>query len=1068
MAEVDATEGPAGSQYILFTDIYRSSRLSEQFPRQYASVLDTHNALVEKTVDDCGGSLYKNMGDGYIAFFDQAAECLACAVRLQREFSAIPPLAEDSPFLVRVVSHSGPLRAAGAEYFGPALNRASRICQVCHPGQVLASDAVISGVTLPSEDATVHDLGQHYLRDLSEPEHLYQLDSPGFARHDFPPLATLGSRPNNLVLQPNLFVGRKRELAELRDLLLGDRRLVTITAPGGYGKSRLAAHLCADLLESFERGVFFVELAPVREHTDIAAALATATGFQLYGKRDPKEQLIEYLREKELLLCFDNFEHVLAGAGFISDILREASRVRIVITSREPLRISGEQVYRLEPLAVNADSAVEGWRSDAVLLFADRASLVNTGFLPAADNLPAIQSICEQLSGIPLAIELAAAWTDGFTLSELQAELKHQLELTARLSDLPERHRSLRASLDWSWRLLTEEQRRVLMQLSTFRGGCFLEAAAFVTGRKGMALRQELSALCDKSWLFSRELDGRTRFFIRDAASREYAFERLEEVRESGAGSLYEHAVAAHARYFAELMEREGNKLHGQGQLEALHLIRQELQNIYEALDTLINRLSQQVETELVGLLWPIVHWLWQFLLMVSAYRELVEKYETLTDLAKLKVGLEQIHLWALIGRGWGLAKLGDLNLAETLSRDADALARALGDREGTAHALGNRAGVASLQGKPEMARCLFLEQLAVSREIGSPFMIAAALNSVAGTEYNLGNFDAAQSIHHESLSTWRSISDQYGIAISLGDMAGVSYAQGDYARAVELQTESLVLRRGLGNRRGEAMSLNNLALLHYAQGDYSRAAELHCQALEIKREIGDRRGEAAALCNLALVNYAQGDYARAMELQNQSLAIKREIGDRHGEAVSLSGLAGIYFMQRDFAHARQLQSQSLGIAREIGDRRGEAQSLVYLAAIFYSEGDYARSADLYSQGMTLNREIGNDGELPSILTSIGCLLATCDKLPPASMCTYGALNLAKQLGYDFEPIELGLMEKGIAVLEHPETGLPPTEREHLKVRAESMSLDELSDMALAELDKLKAALNAGKGQSAV
>ncbi|MCH7471794.1 hypothetical protein IIA79_02450, partial [bacterium] len=407
-------QGNAGGRtaFILFTDIYRSSHLWETFPKEYPAVLEQHNRFVEGEVSAGGGTILKGLGDGYIALFSDAADCVACSVKLQDGFSSYPDFADGTEFLVRVIGHGGPLRSFENDYYGPALNRASRICQVCHPGQLLISEkvqAVLPGGASAANGLTLIDLGQHRLRDLAEPEHLFQLDHPDFALHDFPPLPTLAGRPNNLVEQPNVFIGRGGELAELKDMLVGQvaagpQRLITITAPGGYGKSRLATQLCADLLDEYEHGVFEVLLAPVGDHSHIVSAVADALGFRFYGKGAPKDQLIDYLREKELLISFDNFEHVMEGAELISDILKEAPRVQVLVTSREPLRLSSEQVYPLGPLAVGGsaggadgpvrDSRMAGTAArptqepqagppappiheypDAVLLFTDRAML---------------------------------------------------------------------------------------------------------------------------------------------------------------------------------------------------------------------------------------------------------------------------------------------------------------------------------------------------------------------------------------------------------------------------------------------------------------------------------------------------------------------------------------------------------------------------------------------------------------------------------------------------------------------------------------------------------------------
>jgi len=523
--------------FILFTDIYRSTQLWEKYPKEFGRSLEMHNSVVEDVILSHGGEIMKNLGDGYIAIFDTPAECVRSGVEIQRKIKDIPAFPDGTGILVRVVGHGGTLQplAAGRGYFGRPLNRASRICQVCQPGQVMLSAAIVGLLDGVPDGSRLIDLGTHRLRDLSQPERLYQLDDPGFALHEFPSLSTLDSCPNNLVYQPNEFIGRAREMAELRELLLGKKqRLVTITAPGGYGKSRLATHLCANMLDCFENGVFEVLLAPVGDADRIVTTTADALGFQFFGRADPQQQLIDYLREKQMLISFDNFEHLLAGKELLNDILQQAPGVSILVTSREPLRLKAEKVYQLEPLPVESDEKGRGEVediSDAAALFTDRAILVKQGFALDSENLGLVSEICARLDGVPLAVELAAGWADSFTLREMLEEVSEQLELTARMDDVPKRQRSIRASLDWSYGLLSEEQQRVLRAASTFKGGFFLEAAAAIVPTR--SLRRNLTELCDKGWMFTREVLDKTRFFVRDAATHQYALEKLEEASAS-------------------------------------------------------------------------------------------------------------------------------------------------------------------------------------------------------------------------------------------------------------------------------------------------------------------------------------------------------------------------------------------------------------------------------------------------------------------------------------------------------------------------------------------------------
>ncbi len=388
--------------FILVTDIHRSTRLWDTYRAEFKEILEKHNDEIESTVSEFGGEIMKNLGDGYIAIFQTADGCVGCGVEVQKRFARLPALPDGSALKVRVVAHGGapmPL-ATGKGYFGQPLNRASRICQVCHPGQMLVSEAARSFLSALPVSATLLDLGMHRLRDLSEPEHLYQVVHPEFVEAEFDPLPTISDiRPNNLAIQPSEFVGREKELAELKSLIETEgHRLVTIAGAGGYGKSRLAMQLCAEMLDKFDGGVFAVHLAPVSDPARVPSAAADALRIQFHGFTEPSDQFVNFVKDKRILLYLDNFEHVIPARGFVSDLLKYAPGVTILVTSREPLRITGEQVFSIDPLPVAcAPGDDKKCLSDAAELFIDRATLVKRDLELTDENIKLINRICESL-----------------------------------------------------------------------------------------------------------------------------------------------------------------------------------------------------------------------------------------------------------------------------------------------------------------------------------------------------------------------------------------------------------------------------------------------------------------------------------------------------------------------------------------------------------------------------------------------------------------------------------------------------------------------------------------------
>ncbi|MCC7479142.1 tetratricopeptide repeat protein [bacterium] len=986
-------------RFIFLSDIARSSRLAEAYPREYQRALLEHNALIEQAVAAHGGSVYKHTGDGYVALFESAGGCVECAAELAVALTEIAPLVADEPLLVRIALHAGELQPAGSEYFGPALNRASRVCQVCHPGQVLLSDSVAAVLDQAQHGLVLRDLGLHHLRDLAEPQHLYQLVGKHFALREFPPLATLENRPNNLVRQPNAFIGREQELRELAELLLGSTRLVTIIAPGGYGKSRLAAQLCANLLHRFANGVFMAYLAPVREAQDVPYALGNALGFQFTGGRTPEQQLCDYLRNKELLLCLDNFEHLLACAPLVAQLLAAAAKLKLIITSREPLRLKGEQAFVLEPLPLVAGA---GDYSEAELLFADRAALVNRSFALTPENSAEVRHFCGHMAGIPLAIELAAAWMDSFTLAELHDELTSQLELEARGSDLEQRHLSLKACLDWSWNLLGTEQQEQLMSLSVFRGGFFADAAAAVLNVKGMALRAALAKLCDKSWLYSREVDGQTRFFLRDMLAHEYASamlggtqvlagagappassklttgESARSTEDSAPGhapsqSLYKFAVCAHAAYFSALAEREGTRLSGGGtpdggaaQMQALRTWQLELENIYEALDTGLRRGS-------VDWVVPIVQWLRRFLEMTGAALSELEVYTKLLTEAN-RLGSPILELQAQLGLGVSQFLLGDSASSQIAASAAGELSIRLGDPGGKADSLNNLGLVNHQWGNYSAARELFEQSLAIRRELSDRWGEALELYWLGYVDRRLNNISAAREFYGQSLAIRRETGDRQGegqAALKLGEL---EEREGKFAAARELYAQGLEIQCELGGRPGQAEAIHGLASLEYRQGNFNAALELWGQALAIRRDLGDREGETRTLNCLGNTSYEQGNFSAAQERYVKALAILRETNSRSDEAQVLNNLGNVKRRQGNYSEARELLEQSLAIHVELGHRMDASYSLNNLGEIERQQGNYTAARELFGRSLAIKRELGDRWAEAYTLHGLGLL----------------------------------------------------------------------------------------------
>jgi len=477
------TDLPRGTVTFLFTDIEGSTALWERDRAAMHAAVDRHLSLVRTDIDANGGVLFKVVGDAVQAAFPTAPAALAAALDAQRAL-----LAEDwgalGPLRVRMALHAGEAEPdARGDYLAAPLNRLSRLLAAGHGGQILLTQAVqqLARGALPP-GVELRDLGDHRLRDLLEPEHVYQLLHPDLPV-DFPPLASLDTRPNNLPRQPTLFVGREQEIGEILALLRRDDvPLLTLTGPGGTGKTRIALQTAAELLDDVPDGVFFVPLAPLADLALMPAAIAAALGIREAGGRPLSERVRDVLADQQLLLLLDNVEHLVEAAPHIGELLEAAPRLKVLATSRMPLHLRAEHEYLVHPLGLPSRKSLPVAelvpQSEAVRLFIARAQAVNPDFAVDSDNASAVAEICHRLDGLPLAIELAASRVRMLPPQAMLARLEKRLPfLTGGARDAPQRHRTLRDTIAWSHDLLDEEDRLLFRRLAVFAGGATVESA---------------------------------------------------------------------------------------------------------------------------------------------------------------------------------------------------------------------------------------------------------------------------------------------------------------------------------------------------------------------------------------------------------------------------------------------------------------------------------------------------------------------------------------------------------------------------------------------------------------
>ncbi len=955
--KANAGERPA---FILVTDIHRSTRLWESYRSDFKETLEKHNGEVETNVRTFGGEIMKNLGDGYIAIFHSADGCIGCGVEIQRKLSDLKPLPDGSKLQIRVVAHGGQLMplAAGKGYFGQPLNRASRICQVCHPGQMLLSEAAKSFLSAPPEKAHLIDLGMHRLRDLAEPERLYQVDHPDFEVREFDPLPTLaGYRPNNLLIQPNAFVGREQELRVLKNHFVESKqRLVTITAAGGYGKSRLAMQLCADLLDSFKDGVYAVMLAPVGDFSRVASATADALGLKLQPSGDPSQQLLNFLREKEMLIYFDNFEHVLPAGGLLSQILQFAPAVSILATSREPLRLQSELKFSLKPLTVqNGSNLKTGEISDASALFLNRAKLVNPDMEIDGKTIEIAGTICSKLSGVPLAIELAAAWADSYTLKELGEELDSQLELTARNQDIDARHKSIRASLDWSYGLLSADQRKLLTAVSLFKGGFFLAAAKEIFPIGG--LRMRLSELCDKSWLFTRDMGGDTRFFVRDAAAREYAMEKLVE---SGA---WNSVALKHCGYFAEVARLAGTWLMTNKHSESLKVFASESENIYEALDTALNMENGLEPNTRRKLLADIVPGLYDYLDVAAKWNDGLNWVDRIMNAAEA-IADKNLIARAKLYKGRSLCRFAKYGQAEEMYEEILSAALDADDKKIFVDVCRTFGLCASMMGRLEVGDERLKAGIKTAKEIGYVFGAAACLNNLGVNLRDMGLLEDSFRTHSESYELRKKSGDREGMALSLYNLGSIYEFRGDLDGAEKAYIEALNIYAEYDSVWGRATGLNSISSLLWRRGNFDEADKLAWESHRLFNSIGDRWGTMSTMLLPGETLWFRGKYDESIECITPTIAWSEEMEFAMGMAYGNQLESEKACLDGDYAAARDAAEKTMKIRSDINYPLGIALSNSMIGDIDVLEGYFDEAHVRYKSALETAEQIGDESAI--------------------------------------------------------------------------------------------------------
>jgi predicted ATPase/class 3 adenylate cyclase len=879
---------------LLFTDIEGSTKAWEAHPQEMKIALARHDEIERATIEGAGGYVFKTVGDAFCAAFHHAPTALGVAVAIQQSL-ATEPWPDATPIRVRMALHSGNCEERGGDYFGPVVNRAARLEAVAHGGQVVISrlTSELVGEHLP-DNVTLRDLGDHRLKDLGRAERVFQVCTEGLAS-EFAPLRSLDNPglQHNLAEQVSSFVGRDREVAQVRGLL-GSARLVTLAGPGGVGKTRLALQAAAESLDGSGDGVWFVDLAPIADPALVPGSVAKVLWVREEAGRPVTETLAEALRERKILVVLDNCEQVIQAAATLAErLIVRCPRVGMLATSREPLGIAGEHVFRVPSLTVPSsdDDLVALAGSEAVRLFVERAAQQKAGFSLDADNASIIARLCRRLDGIPFAIELAAARLRSLTVRDLDARLDKRFRiLTGGSRTALPRQQTLEALIDWSYDLLSANERAVLARLSVFAGGFDIAAAEAVAAGgdiEDFEVLDLLDALVDKSLVQADDSGGSVRYRLLETM-RYYAGGKLaalgEEVRVT--------VARAHRAFYLAIAEEAALHLRGSNEIEWADHLDVEIDNLRVAISEC--QCDPDFDAEPGFRLGDALSEFW----FIRGHG--VEGADTLRVLLGQQGAAEPTLL-----RGQVLAAAGrltayytaDYPAAEALANEALTIARAESDDGLDVRALLVLTTVRTRQGDLEGCLRLIDDALPIARRLRDPLPAAFLLNLQGLARYSIG--DDGRASFEESVALCRRAGDRRGAAAAGMNIGLVSLNAGDLDGARALIGDALRVFRELGDRHAVVSCAVNAGYVACLDGDSAAADKLFREALATGRRIGARSLMGYAMLGLAFAATLAGNAPRAATLHGAFDALGEQLG---------AAVEAVEARLRDADHARLKQ----------------------------------------------------------------------------------------------------------------------------------------------------------------
>lgn len=912
-----------GTLTLMFTDIEGSTLLWEAHSNEVMTeAINTHNTILRTANSAWGGTEIGSEGDALFFAFPTASTAVMCALEIQLVLNAYQWHEDIKTLRVRIGIHTGDMILLDDEYHGMPANLAKRITDAGHGGQILLSGVTHALVKTQFPPGSFMALGEHRLKNIQHPEAIFQFLAPRasilkitgeerwqevFSKEtqesisqneksadrvlipklqtEFPPLKTVNNLPNNLPAPINSFIGREAEVRRIAGYFTdGRERLVTLTGPGGIGKTRLALQVATELHDTYSDGVWFIALADLKQPAHVITEIATVLALSLKSTQDAMEQVISYLLEKRLLLVLDNFEHVMEASQDIKTLLLRCPTLYCLTTSREPLKIAGEQRFIVPPLSVPSedvdDEALHDYES--VQLFLARAEAVAPDFQLTTSNAKAIGAICRMVDGLSLAIELTAARVRAMTPQHIFDRLKVLLDnslsgkpstlLSTSNRDVPARHQTLTAVIDWSYELLEIEEQVLLCQLALFSGGFFLEAAETICSSECVQTEQDfpyteiidlIFNLHDKSLLMTEEHLTRTRYRL-PVPVQLYLREKQPPLgfRE------------AHAHYYLTLAQEQDRKLRGPEQSDALSEMAIELDNFRAG----FGFAQENNEWLLFGQLavalskFFYIHGLWTEGLgwLKQAEAELhqrLDEHQGLEDTSETNEMPVQLTIAELrVALATFYNEQQECETARQLCENALQVFRTAGQQLSVVKALNCLGIIARYEKKLKEADTHFTEALEIAKVLGDKWYTASVLNNLGITAYNRHHFEAAKLHYTESLHLARELGDKLGIAYALNNLGKIANQQGLREEAQRYYTESLRLTRDLSTSNvGFPYLLDSLGKAALRHGKHEEARGYYTVSLEYRKENGNPREIADSLYQFGQLAYAEGEFEQSL-----------------------------------------------------------------------------------------------------------------------------------------------------------------------------------------------------------